>query len=443
MAIIGVLVTAVVFAAMLAIGSVMGARQLAAEIAKIRAAGEPVTAEDLEAFYARPPKERDATELWLGALAVLDSPAYQSDAKNLPGVGEGGAIPRPGEPWPQLDAAETFLAKYREPLEQMHEASDLGGAARYPTKFSDGIAMRLPHVQALRSAVRLLELETEIRARRNDAHGAAEAVRATLAAARSLEQEPLAVSQLVRIAMDGVACAEIERLMPAIEFSEDDLIAFDRDLRAPDYEAGFRRSLVAERALGTFTFANLSTTGIDDLERLKWSPLRNADQAAYLILMEKLVLASRPGQLPLRDGISQADEEVATVLRSSSARWRYPVAKVITPSFAPFAGAACRAQARQGTTRSGIAIERYRRIHGELPRSLDQLAPDFLAEPPKDPFDGAPLRYRIDATGCIVYSVGPDGLDQDGASGAEGQPLDIAFEVKAFEVKSKTREISP
>src|SRR6185312_4249870 len=111
------------------------------------------------------------------------------------------------------------------------------------------------------------------------------------------------------------------------------------------------------------------------------------------------------------------------------------------PTFKSFAEAASLAQARQRTTRSGIAVERYRRIHGELPQSLDQLAPEFLAEPPKDPFDGAPLRYRIDATGCKVYSLGPDGLDQDGASGAEGRPLDIAFEVKAFEGKSKPVEI--
>jgi hypothetical protein len=48
------------------------------------------------------------------------------------------------------------------------------------------------------------------------------------------------------------------------------------------------------------------------------------------------------------------------------------------------------------------------------------------------------LRYRIDAKGCKVYSVGPDCLDQDGASGADGQPLDVVFEVK-----SKADEISP
>jgi hypothetical protein len=291
-------------------------------------------------------------------------------------------------------------------------------------------------VQGLRSAARLLELEAEVRARRNDPRAAAQAVRAMFAAAHSLEQEPLAISQFLRIALNGVACAEIERLLAAVELSDSDLVAFDRDLRAIDYEAGFRRVLLAERAIWSWMFSTLS--GPDTAAALRWSPFRNADEAAYLMLMEKFVAASRSTQLPLRVAISQTDLDVAAVLQSSSASWRYPVTKLMTPSFKPHADAACHAQAVQCTARAGIAVERYRHTHRALPRSLDQLAPDFLAETPTDPFDGAPLRYRIDATGCKVYSVGPDGLDQDGASVAEGQPLDIAFEVK-----SKAGEVNP
>jgi hypothetical protein len=89
----------------------------------------------------------------------------------------------------------------------------------------------------------------------------------------------------------------------------------------------------------------------------------------------------------------------------------------------------CRAQAEQATTRSAIAIERYRRVHGEAPEKLDQLVPEFLDQPPVDPFDGAPLRYRVDAGGYKVYSIGPDGIDQGGESGAEGQSPDIVFQV--------------
>ena len=202
-----VLVVLLLFMAVFAIGSFISARQLRAELDKIRAAGEPVTAADLDAFYAYPPKDRDTTELWLDAFAVLDSPGFASDAKPLPIVGEVDGPGLPGEPWPQLDAAEAFLAKYRAPLEKMHRAAELGGEARFPVKFSlAGAAGLLPRIQQTRGAARLLTLEAEVHARRGEAHAAARSVRAILALARSLDREPLFVSQLVRIAINGIAC---------------------------------------------------------------------------------------------------------------------------------------------------------------------------------------------------------------------------------------------
>ncbi len=49
------------------------------------------------------------------------------------------------------------------------------------------------------------------------------------------------------------------------------------------------------------------------------------------------------------------------------------------------------AQARQA--RLGIALERYRRQHGDLPEKLDALAPEFIEAIPIDPINNAPIRY--------------------------------------------------
>src|SRR6185312_9725531 len=245
----GTIVLAFVLTALLlllaafAVGSLISARRLDAELDKIRAADQPVTIEDLDAFCGYPPKDRDATELWRGAFGVLDSPAYRSDAKALTCLGE--VAPRPGEPWPQLDAAEAFLSKYREPLEKLHWASELGGDARFPISFSD-LSMPLPHLQ-LDNAVRLLKLESEVRAHRNDACGAVESVRAIFAAGRGLERYPFLYPQLVRMAINGAASSQIERLLSNSELSDQDLIRLDRDLTAIDELAAFRRGLLGLR----------------------------------------------------------------------------------------------------------------------------------------------------------------------------------------------------
>ncbi|MDB5099183.1 MAG: hypothetical protein JWM80_3604 [Cyanobacteria bacterium RYN_339] len=61
--------------------------------------------------------------------------------------------------------------------------------------------------------------------------------------------------------------------------------------------------------------------------------------------------------------------------------------------------------------RIGVAAELYRREHGAAPASLDALVPRWLQAAPIDFFaDGKPLRLA----GGKVWSVGPDGEDQQG-----------------------------
>ena len=426
-----VLLTVLLFlAAAFIVGLYVSARQLQFELDKIRAAGEPLTVADLDALYAYPPKDRDTTQLWLDAFAVLDSPGFASDAKPLPIVGEVDGPALPGEPWPQLDAAEAFLAQYREPLEKMHQAAELGGQARFPVKFSDGIATLLPHAQSIRGGGRLLRLEAEVRARRGDHRAAARSVRTIFAAARTLEREPIIVSQLVRQALNGVACYQIERLLPTGQFSDEELLQFDRELAAIDDEAAYRRSLLGERAIGILTFENPAALGQEAPSGLQRRLIGRGDEAAYLQLMGKFVAASQSKTLPLRQAIWQTGDEISALLNSSSVRWRYPLTKLMMPSLQASTDAICRAQALQAATRTAIAIERYRRIHGQPPGALDQLVPDFLATSPIDPFDGAPLRYKIDAAGYRIYSIGPDGIDQGGDATAAEQMLDVVFKVE-------------
>ena len=436
LALVCVLVVLLLFTAVFAIGSFVSARQLQAELDKICAAGEPMTMADLEAFYARPAKDRDATQLWLEAFAVLNSPAYKSDAKGLPIVGEIETVLSPREPWPQLDAAEAFLAKYRGPLEKIHQASAMGGEARFSINRSDPIEQLLPHFRQ-HDVVRLLRVEAEVLARRNDSRAAAESVRAIFAAARSLEGYPFLYTQLVRMGLNADGCSQIERLLSNCGLSEHDLARFDRALARIDDIAAYRQGLLCDRAWVIDAFENPAKLGPDAPAKASFGPLRNIDEIGYLRVMQMYVAASRSTILPLHEAIGKARDEVATIMASPSARWRFSMTRQLMPSLEestqPSVRASldcfCRAQASQAATRTGIAIERYRRVYGAAPATLDELVPEFLDQPPVDPFDRAPLRFKSDATGYKVYSIGPDSIDQGGEPGKEEQELDIVFEV--------------
>ena len=61
-----------------------------------------------------------------------------------------------------------------------------------------------------------------------------------------------------------------------------------------------------------------------------------------------------------------------------------------------------------------IALEQWRRKNGRWPERLEQLVPKYLEVVPADQFDGRNLRYLARSEGPLLYSVGRDGLDENG-----------------------------
>src|SRR5487761_1084554 len=428
------------------IGLWVSEQRVRAELAKIRAAGEPVTPADLEAFYSPPPDSRDATALWMAAADALSAPEYEADSRGFAFLaGESNTDPLDlGDPWPDIRAKE-LLWKYRDVLADLHAAAAIGGAARYPTRFSEGIAMTLQPQQNFRSAARLLAFESEMNARGGDAQAAVESIRAIFALARSLQLEPLLVSQLIRLALDNAAVQSFERLLAARDVGGDDLARIDDDLAAIDYHESFHSAMLGERVIGVQTFARPGVLGNETPPIAAWSIFRQGDLAVYLQLMEELVTSSTvKDQAALRAAVSKAHDKVTDVTSESSARWRYPMTALLVPSLLPFAEALGRGAARRGIARTAIAVERFHRAHGSLPETLDDLMPGFAPQVCKDPFSGGPLRWRVTDDDYRIYSVGPDGIDQDGSIAEEpGVSGDIVFRVRLRKVVQPISDEKP
>jgi hypothetical protein len=63
---------------------------------------------------------------------------------------------------------------------------------------------------------------------------------------------------------------------------------------------------------------------------------------------------------------------------------------------------------------AALAAERSRLARGRWPKAPADLAPDFLAGAPVDPFDGGPLRLARHGEGIVLYAVDADGKDNGG-----------------------------
>jgi hypothetical protein len=77
---------------------------------------------------------------------------------------------------------------------------------------------------------------------------------------------------------------------------------------------------------------------------------------------------------------------------------------------------AAKADAGDDCAQVAVMATRYRLDHGSLPARLDDLIPNYLDEIPLDSFDAHPLRLVVKNAQWIIYSVGPDGVDNGGVS---------------------------
>ena len=69
-----------------------------------------------------------------------------------------------------------------------------------------------------------------------------------------------------------------------------------------------------------------------------------------------------------------------------------------------------------------LALRTYQCEHHQYPDTLAALAPIYLHAIPADPFAaGQPLRYQRTAQGYLLYSIGPDGKDDNGTPSNDGQ----------------------
>jgi type II secretory pathway pseudopilin PulG len=99
------------------------------------------------------------------------------------------------------------------------------------------------------------------------------------------------------------------------------------------------------------------------------------------------------------------------------------LAEIAVPNFTKAIQTLSRNESMARQALLACALERYRLANGEYPQTLEALAPNFVKQLPKDTIQGATLRYRRNATGFVLYSVGWNEKDDGGLAGqsaAEG-----------------------
>jgi hypothetical protein len=413
--------------------------QVAAEVAKIQARGEPITTEDFYRWHRVPPGTRDITQIWLNVLASFDENQVGKDGAGLPMVGNDNDLTRlrADVPGSQLDAAEQFLAKYAATLDAAKAAAKEPGECRYPIRFELGINAQVAHAQKMRTVLRMLLLDVRVKAARGDYDGAIESLDAMYAAGQSLEHQSTLVEQLVASACIFMAMSETEFLLNETQLSGEQLSRLEVRLKSLDPQQGLTTGMIGERGLGYHSFHHMSLSSPDQVAEMSTEEgrlSRPEDCQKYLTLMDEMIGATREKSfLAIRQRAEQAQSEVMVLAgsRNPLERAKFVMTALVLPATGAAVDVAGRLLAKRDLLLVAIAAEKHRQQNGSLPAALADLSPEFLPTVLTDPFDGRPLRMIAGEGQLVLYSIGKDGKDDRGLETGDSDEPDITVRLQA------------
>lgn len=439
--------------------------------ASLRAQGYPATLSDLSAWYPEVPANENLATRYIEAsrfakkkereweVAVQNrlTPSQRVEYANSVLVQGDVALERTETISENVWNAtfERYEMVDRETARLLREVAASGlSKSRYPMDIGAGFDTLLDYLSPLRSLGRSLSLDALVAAMQNRPHDAAEDLLAMIPLANSLDEEPLLISQLVRVGILGIGPGALETVLNRAELPPEDLARLEEAFAAATpssfRSSMFDRAIAGERILGLdaserygLVLEGVAFSGVASQGVALWRMLGNL--AAY-DWFECLVLVEETGRWISSD-VKRRDEVSASCKANISAfGFRTMILQNLMPiSFSVYA-TDWRCRAALGSAQTACAIERYRLQYGRPPQALAELVPEFIETIPIDPWnDWGPLSYRLKPDGeYVVYSVGRNHADEGGVEHERDDKKktdDWTFTVAPPEVRSRLRVI--
>ncbi|PWU20139.1 MAG: hypothetical protein C5B50_04790 [Verrucomicrobia bacterium] len=417
--------------------------------AKLRAAGLPASGAELNVWRHPVPELENGALVLTQAFSLLRTfPDSRSNEIAKPNL-----INRTNE-W--SEATHELMAAYvrmnAPAITKAHEALLLPHFY-YPVDFSYGPDTVLPHLVGLKKISLVAGLDAVLQAEQGRADEWPSNVELHLKLAASLEDEPSLISFLVRNAILRMAVNASERSLnlatPSADVCSKLQNAFSFAARTNLLPLAF----TGERAMMIPVF------------RLSWSEIHSRpsnDESGFQV-MKPLQYSGKPwfplwlsglferdldhflkemdqtialASLPLPERLGLTNHLIVACNAAPRIMGHIGFTSMLLQSFASVIVRDASTHARIELTVVALGVERFRHERGHLPDHLAELTPHFLDAVPRDPFDGAPLRYKRMVKGYIIYSIGSDGHDDGGREPPAGKKIagsgnyDITFTVK-------------
>ncbi len=387
-----------------------------AKLDQIRAAGYPATCAELDDWYSIPAGAENAADVFLDAIRNYSN-WDREKREPLFFVGRS-RLPEPNEPI-QEDVKKLiaeFLEDNEQSLELLDEAVKIKNC-RFPVDLSAGLSALMPYLSDIRYAARMLFLQAVYYAEEKKSQKALNSIESAFGVAKSLSNEPVMVSQLVSIACKGMAGDALMFAINRADFNDSQLILLDKLLADSEDPLSVQRGLIGER-IGGIEMFNLPPSQIP-----RYTARKSSFAEVVGFVMYRITGMSDMDRLIYIDFMSDAIEAAKLPLHQRKKVFKALESKIdklpkfhivlhqLAPSLYGMLKRELIAIANIRLARICVAVRRFYFARGRYPYSLSELMPDFLPAVVKDPFDGNDIRYKKFDAGCVVYSIGEDGVD--------------------------------
>jgi hypothetical protein len=442
---LGCTLSPLVIVALLAIGGGIGywvfqnrsRKDLQREMDLVRSTGAPLNTIELDQEYVPIAGKENVTNELLQKFSFASDPEFNKSTRELPILGiSTKQPPLPGSDWPERDEVEAFLSQHRDALDYCSTLPERDVTARFPADVRFAMSTKLAHLDLLRRVFKILSLQMHCDLHAGRPEEASDRILQQLALAATLEHEPMIVSQLVRIAMIGVALKNLELLLLHSQLGDEELLRLQTTIRQIDMQAALQRALIGERAM-YFTEMSVPLQYFCEeapLEVIENStehlPPRAADAAWLLANFRRLLDANKISLYQARREAEQLNVELKKFGQSPK-RLLYVQTLLFLPAI-PSGGVegVSRCDANCKAMDVLLAAKRYRHVHHRWPTTTQQLVPDFLPAVPIDVYVDRPIILLADNEALKAYSVGKN-LTDDGGKWDDRDFSDLGFAIEA------------
>jgi hypothetical protein len=311
--------------------------------------------------------------LWMRVLDSFESDGFKQDCEGLPVLSSDETLPLENQPWLHETAVQNLLSQHSKPINNLIELGQGNGPIAFPIEFPS-TNTTLPYTQKMRSAARVLILESYMAARNDDGRREFRAINAMLGCAIVQRGEPAIVSQLISAACHAMAITRLKSAIEGDRLNGQQLSTLQKRLQQfSDIGQPYSIGLKGEAAM-VFTSESIELSGAPRISTvLQQLSLRDR---AVRKFAEQLELA-----LEIKTNNLQEFAKQARSLEDSSQQnseifgndWVTASLGGLKTPLCTFANHLTALKMRNDLAQLAISIRQFQRENGAIPDSLQQL----------------------------------------------------------------------